>query len=192
MQVTTHRAYLWPVAVNALYITITYKGFPYVFLLALNDIKKGEQVREGSSRAGGCLRVDGWAGAGGCVWGELLFWLAQDLTTSQRCGCHQLRVIMPKDNANFYHRKSCDLRIPGLVKMLTTAAGRVPLTEHVDWDQQLCAVRADSRPCTSSGSSSSSRSEGRGGSHEESTARGPPAVLGAHSSAIRACLCKDA
>lgn len=79
---------------NCVYITVNYMGFPHVFLLALQDIRRGEQ----------------------------------------------LRTIIPKSNQYFQNRKSCDFRIPGLVRMLSEASGMVPLTEPaVQWEQQLCA-----------------------------------------------------
>ena len=83
-----------PTQQNCIYISVNYKGFPYIFLVALSDIRRGEE----------------------------------------------LRCLMPKHNTHFHNRISCDFRLPGLVSMLSSASGVVPLTNPaVAWDQQLCA-----------------------------------------------------
>jgi hypothetical protein len=82
---------------NCIYITVNYKGFPYIFLVALSDIRRGEE----------------------------------------------LRCVVPKHNQKFHNRKDCDFRLPGLVRMLSSASGIIPLTDPaVEWEHQLCARKS--------------------------------------------------
>ena len=82
---------------NCTYITVNYKGFPYIFLVALSDIRRGEE----------------------------------------------LRCIVPTHNEKFHNRKECDNRLPGLVHMLSSASGIIPLTDPpVEWEHQLCARKS--------------------------------------------------
>ena len=114
---------------NCIYITVTYKGFPYIVLLAKSEIYRGEELRVKMPLENVNFHRR----------------MVMDESHASALPCHNAHVCPLSARfdtplpAMFGLHQSCDLRFPGLVSLLAKASGGVPLLEpEIDFETLSC------------------------------------------------------